>query len=104
MDIVMSGQHEIPFGKFKGHTIQHVADTSPFYVLWIAGITSKFSIRNDVKQVYEKLIRDHPDTIQHAKTFIRDKCSRCLGNCGEECIHIVKTRNYHYHPYGKRDG
>lgn len=102
-DTMISGQHEIQFGKHKGKTIRQVSESDPFYVLWLSGVVSKFSVQEHIKKIYDHLIETQSETIHQAKVFARDKCKSCLGACKHACIKVSKGRNYHYHPYGKRD-
>ena len=96
------------FGKYKGNTIDQVAQENPGYLLWLSGATTKFSLKTDVKATYDQLKKEYPDAIEKIKEYVlNSKCKICLlGNCdrNENCRNSkLQTRNYHYHPYGKKD-
>jgi len=97
------GDYVLTFGKYKDKTIEDIASISPHYVTWLAGSVSKFSLQKDVKATYQAIQDANPDAIASAKKFIRGKCPKCLGDCKYACATVQQSRNYHYHPYGKRD-
>jgi hypothetical protein len=99
------GEHILTFGKHKGLTLSQVSINFPQYVTWLAGIKTGFSFKPEVAALYKKIKTDHPDTINVAKAFIKGKCKTCLlqeSHEGHKCDKARSTRNYHYHPYGKR--
>jgi len=96
------------FGKYKGDGLDKVARENPAYLKWLSGATTKFSLKEDVKAIYEKIKEEHAEAIQIIKDYVSNaKCKCCLvGACdkNENCRNSkVQVRNYHYHPYGKRD-
>jgi predicted choloylglycine hydrolase len=96
------------FGKYKGESIDKVAKENPAYLKWLSGATTTFSLKAEVKEAYEKLKTEYPEAIQLIKDYVsKAKCKCCLiGDCdkNENCKNSkVQIRNYHFHPYGKRD-
>lgn len=96
------------FGTYKGKTLDTVAKENPAYLKWLSGAISKFSLKSDAKKAYEQIKTQHPEAIQLIKDYVASrKCKCCLiGDCEKdrECSNShIEVRNYHYHPYGKRD-
>jgi hypothetical protein len=96
------GEYQMPFGKYQGLTMKDIADSNPWYVTWLSGAVNKFSLRKDSLLNYAWIKSNHPESISKAKEFVAGKCPNCLQDCKEGCKNSNPTRNYHYHPYGKR--
>ncbi len=100
-----SGDHVVTFGKHKGLSLRQISENFPQYVVWLAGVKTAFSFKTDVIEVYNRLKEEHPKTIEEARAFIHGKCQNCLMSelsQNHKCTKERSTRNYHYHPYGKR--
>lgn len=94
------------FGKYEGQSFEQVARDSPFYLLWIAGVKTKYSMKKSSLELYEEICEKHPDDVEAAKAFVQGKCFQCWKPVSPETKHICKgmqpTAHHHYHPYGKR--
>jgi len=97
----------LEFGKHKDKTLIQVAQEDPQYILWLSGSVTKFSMKKNVQISYQMIQQDYPDIIRIIKEFVAGcVCKICLvGDCtrNQACKNSkITTRNYHYHPYGKR--
>ena len=99
------GEHIIEFGKYSGLQIKDVATQSPWYIAWLSGVVTKFSLKQEVKESYIEIKKAHPDIVRICREYIKDRCSTCMEIKGKKhvCSKVTPSRNYHYHPYGKRD-
>jgi len=102
----MSDNFVFSFGSYNGKTLKEVGSFNPRYVTWLAGYVSAFSLQPHILKEYEAIRENHRDCIEAAAAYVsKQKCKLCFGTCNdlEECKGTsLKTRNYHYHPYGKR--
>lgn len=55
----------IPFGKYKGKSIQYVLDENPKYLLWLKGIA-----KGNLLKELEKISQDIEDVIQHEQEIL----------------------------------
>lgn len=102
----MSLGMKLTFGKHAGKRLSEVAEADPAYVVWLAGIVTKHSLKTEVLTAWKEIDMKHPETIAHAREFVEGKCLSCLQhsyNPRQPCSKSRQTRNYQYHPYGKRD-
>ena len=104
-----SGSFRIPCGPYADKTLEEMQAANPQYLLWLAGTTTKVSLKTDPKgEKYTQLCKDQPQLIHAAKEWIRDKCHVCWQNYTDDtkrthfCKGMRHTDFYHYHPYGAR--
>jgi len=100
--------YKIDFGKYKNKTLSEIAKENPANLLWLSGSVTKFSLKPDVQARYIELEKSFPETIEKIKENVNScVCKVCLvGDCKryQNCgFSKTSIRNYHYHPYGKRD-
>ena len=103
--------HIFPFGKHKGKPIDLVCIEDPEYLLWLNGtLVNKFSLSSDGKSILDKIKLENQETIEKVKEYIivnKSKIRQILDNMKavslSKAIKSLQSRNYHYHPYGKRD-
>jgi hypothetical protein len=99
-------EHTLTFGKYKDKDLQTVSVEDPGYVTWLAGVVTKYSLQPRNVQIWGEMERNHPDAIACARAFVEGKCLVCLQHAYDPvrpCKKSQPTRNYQYHPYGKRD-
>jgi hypothetical protein len=98
------GETEIPFGKHKGKKLKDLCKQDSHYLLWLAGVTTKFSLTSSAQEAYKSIELLNKETLDAAKDFVRNKCYRCweIADKSHFC-HLMKHSSFHhYHPYGKR--
>lgn len=104
----MSGEHVLTFGSHKDKTLLEVSRIFPSYLLWIGGVTTKYSVTKHAQEFHAKICQENADDVQAVKDFIQDRCRGCWEKLAPDQKHECKQRlakaekNYHYHPYGKR--
>ena len=102
----MDGLYTLNFGAYKGKMIEEVAKEFPSYILWIGGVTTKYSLTKQAKEFYDIICKENPDDVKAVKEFLKDKCRRCWSKLTQGEKHACKIKSaetfYHYHPYGKR--
>ena len=104
----MAGEHVLSFGSYEGKTLLEVAKEFPSYLLWIGGVTTKYSLTKQAKEFYAVICEENPDDVQAVKDFLQDRCRGCWEKLATDVKHACKARParsegfYHYHPYGKR--
>ena len=102
----MQGEYTLNFGSYKGKTLLEVAKEFPSYLLWIAGVTTKYSLTKEGKEFHAIICQENPDDVLAVKEFLKDRCRRCWAKLNEDKKHACKLKCaetfYHYHPYGKR--
>lgn len=102
----MYEEYQLNFGAHKGKTLHEVAKDFPSYVQWMAGICTKFSLTTKGKEYFAVICKEHPDDVQAAKNFLKDRCIQCCALVTSIethfCEHMRAKPSYHYHPYGKR--
>ncbi len=85
-----------------------VAQISPNYILWIAGITTKYSLQKTSQEKYAEICKDHPNEVKAVKEFVQGRCFRCWKVVNTDikskhfCDGMEAKSFHHYHPYGKR--
>ena len=101
----MSSQYQLDFGKHKGKTLNVVKDEDPNYILWLSGVKQKDSFKAENIKIYADVLATHSDAVEAAHAFLKNKCTKCWEQreTGHFCKGMQTGRNYHYHPYGKRD-
>ena len=96
------------FGSYKDKTLLEVAKDFPSYLLWIGGVTTKYSLTAKAKELYQVICQEHAVDVQAVKDFLQDRCRGCWDKLVKGQKHVCKAvpaRSegfYHYHPYGKR--
>jgi hypothetical protein len=96
------------FGLYEGKTLLEVAKDFPSYLLWIGGVTTKYSLTKQAKEFYAVICQEHPSDVQAVKEFLQCRCRDCWEKIEPNQAHACKKRSfrsekfYHYHPYGKR--
>ncbi len=104
----MDGQHILDFGTYKGKSVKDVSRISPLYLLWLAGVTTKYSLKSKSQELYSEICKEHPDEVKAIKDFVQGRCHQCWAVVSEveksnhHCKEMKPASNYHYHPYGKR--
>jgi hypothetical protein len=103
----MNDNYMLNFGTYRGKALLEIANTFPSYLLWIGGVTTKYSLTNKAKELYATISRENPDDILAVKEFMKDKCRRCWTKLApDNTKHTCKVKKtetfHHYHPYGKR--
>ncbi len=102
----MDDEYILKFGVYKGKKLHEVAKDFPSYLLWIGGVTTKYSVTKKAKDLYAIICEENPDDVQAVKTFIDGRCRSCwekLNRNQKHSCNIKKAETfYHYHPYGKR--
>lgn len=104
----MSEEHVLSFGSYKDKTILETAKEFPSYILWIGGVTTKYSLTAKAKELYNNICQEHAADVQAVKDFLQDRCRNCWDKLLPDNKHVCKTKSarsegfYHYHPYGKR--
>ena len=100
---------KIPCGPYIDKTLEEMQTINPQYLLWLAGTTTKVSLKSDPKgEKYTQLCKEHPELVTAAKQWITDKCHMCWNVCTSEmkrthfCKSMRHTDYYHFHPYGAR--
>jgi len=103
---MMSEEYTLKFGVHKGKSLQEISKEFPSYILWIAGVTTKYSLTKRAQDMYTVICKENPECVQLAKDFLHDKCYQCWGQVtsGQRhfCLKKRDKSNYEYHPYGKR--
>jgi hypothetical protein len=105
---LMQEEYTLKFGSYEGKTLLEVAHDFPSYLLWIGGMTTKYSLTKQAKELYAVICKDHPDDVQAVKEFLRERCRGCWEKLDSTQKHVCKAKNaryegfYHFHPYGKR--
>jgi hypothetical protein len=104
----MQEEFAFSFGSYKGKTLPEVARDFPAYLLWIGGVTTKYSLTKQAKELYAVICEENPADVQAVKSFLSDRCRACWNKHIPGQQHVCNTRItwaeklYHYHPYGKR--
>jgi hypothetical protein len=100
----MSGDFVLGFGAHSGKTLREVAGASPSYLLWIAGINTKFALTSKGQELRKSIEQNHPEAIVAAKSFLEGKCRQCWQEDDKKhfCAAMKSRSFYEYHPYGKR--
>ncbi len=102
----MDGQYVIDFGTFKGMSLKDLAKDNPSYLLWIAGVSTKYSLTKKAKELYAGICKNHPEGVKAAKEFLQGRCYQCWESLSTGKSHFcdkMRARShYEYHPYGKR--
>ena len=100
----MEGEIEITFGKHKGKTLKELCKEDMYYVMWLAGVTTKFSLKPEVQEAYRRIEQTNKEIIEAARIYIKDKCYQCGATRDKShiCLKMKPSSFYHYHPYGKR--
>lgn len=101
----MSGEYKLSFGKHEGQTFDMLKHSDPGYIMWLSGYKTKHSFNTENIKIYAAIMESHSDAVQAAKEFLKNKCTKCWSRheAGHFCKGMQNTRNYHFHPYGKRD-
>jgi hypothetical protein len=104
----MQEEYTLNFGSYTGKTLREIAKDFPSYLLWIGGVTTKYSLTKQAKEYYAVICDENPDDVQAVKDFLLDRCRGCWAKHATGQTHACKAGNtrsegfYHYHPYGKR--
>ena len=104
----MQENYTLKFGSYEGKTLLEVAKEFASYLLWIGGVTTKYSLTKQAKEFYAVICKENPDDVKAVKEFLEDRCRSCWDKTTPDQKHVCKARNtksegfYHYHPYGKR--
>jgi len=98
------GEIELTFGKHKGKKLKDLCKQDPHYLMWLAGVTTKFSLTPCSQKAYKLIELSNADTLSAAKNFIRNKCYKCweITDKSHFCSLMKHSSFHHYHPYGKR--
>ena len=95
--------YTLSFGKYIGKCLCDVAVDDPAYVVWLAGVITKYALKEETMAAWKAIQAQNPEAITEAKAFVKDKCLSCLQhsyNPKQPCSKSRQLRNYHYHPYG----
>ena len=101
----------IDFGKHKGKTLDKIATEDPEYLLWLNGtLVNSFSLSVNGKTMLDKVRVEHPECLIIVKAYveahsisIKEKLGSMKAKSYAKVAGSIPSRNYHYHPYGKRD-
>jgi len=99
------------FGKHKDKTFDEVADKDPEYLLWVNGtLVNKFSLSANGKEMLNKLYKEHPECVSFVHAYvkanylkIKKNLDSIKDNAHAKVLASSPSRNYHFHPYGKKD-
>jgi len=99
------------FGKHKDKTFDEVADEDPEYLLWINGtLVNKFSLSTNGKAMLNKVNEEHSICVSLVQAYVKANHLKIKKNlkfmrdhAHAKALASSTSRNYHYHPYGKRD-
>jgi hypothetical protein len=89
----MQGEYTLKFGSYEGKTLLEVAHDFPSYLLWIGGMTTKYSLTKQGKELYAVICKDHPDDVQAVKGFLQERCRGCWEKLDPTQKHACKARN-----------
>lgn len=102
----MPGEHILSFGVYKGKSLRDLSQTFPSYLLWIAGVKTKYSMTTKAQELYSEICKNYPEDAREAQEFVKGRCYQCweLSSTGEKhfCNKMKARAHYEYHPYGKR--
>jgi len=99
------------FGKHKDKTFDEVAEKDPEYLLWVNGtLVNKFSLSANGKGILKKINEEHSECVALVQAYVKDNPLKIKNNLDSirDLVHAKvmassPSRNYHYHPYGKKD-
>lgn len=95
--------HILDFGKHKGKMLSDIIKSDPHYILWLSGIKTVRTIKKEFADAHKTVSENHGESVKHAKKLMEGRCFYCFTTqCTKNCT-SMKSRQYHYHPYGKRD-
>lgn len=100
----MQGEHLLSFGVYKGKSLRDVAQDFSSYLLWIAGVKTKYSMTKKAQELYSEICKEYPEDVKAAQAFVKGRCYQCWEMVGEKhfCKKMGVKTHYEYHPYGKR--
>ena len=97
-----ANEYVLTFGKHKNKPLKAVLNSDPQYLVWLAGVCTPWTMKQTSRDARAKVLEEHGDTcVNMAKQMVQGKCYKCLATQCSCLSHV--TRQYRYHPYGKRD-
>ena len=70
--------YTLSFGKYIGKCLCDVAVDDPAYVVWLAGVITKYALKEETMAAWKAIQAQNPEAITEAKAFVKDKLAAQL--------------------------